>query len=543
MSKNNYKEKEKNTKDSFIDSKLKEIKDSNIKYNNGRDIEVISRNYIKDTNNNKNTDLSKNISKQITKLQIGDKNNEDEDEDESGKERLTEKIKENLPSWNESYKYLDKIKELEETIKQMNLEYSNEIKKHKDEVEKKEKDIKKLIITNNNLKNSLEILTQRLDKILINSNQQKIKLNKTINNNQENLQHQLDIKEKELKNQQQLINILTKDNKNIRNMLNNLNNLGVNESNINFTEKMKQQYQEIQNLKKNLNEYKIKLDQKQSSTQKNLTSKEINFNTDEDNSIQKKPNIFLYKNKKAKINSISSTGSSYNIHKISKYSNKSQSVELYKINPKKKLIYRGVNSSFDYNTNNNVETIFTNEEINTIKNSFYDEQKYESFMNKINILERASLSKEKEMKMKIKLIENKLKQKEKELLELKKESKEKENTIITLNVQIKELKKNKEELIEKINFLAKTLSLLDHKNQMILKKNEEIRNSIFNIDGIIEAKSKEGNPIPLLMENNNNINIKSNNRQKNGNDSINQSSREEKNSYKYTNSDENEGYN
>jgi len=544
MSKNNYKEKEKNTKDSFIDSKLKEIKDSNIKYNNGKDIEVISRNYIKDTNNNnKNTDLSKNISKQITKLQIGDKNNEDEDEDESGKERLTEKIKENLPSWNESYKYLDKIKELEETIKQMNLEYSNEIKKHKDEVEKKEKDIKKLIITNNNLKNSLEILTQRLDKILINSNQQKIKLNKTINNNQENLQHQLDIKEKELKNQQQLINILTKDNKNIRNMLNNLNNLGVNESNINFTEKMKQQYQEIQNLKKNLNEYKIKLDQKQSSTQKNLTSKEINFNTDEDNSIQKKPNIFLYKNKKAKINSISSTGSSYNIHKISKYSNKSQSVELYKINPKKKLIYRGVNSSFDYNTNNNVETIFTNEEINTIKNSFYDEQKYESFMNKINILERASLSKEKEMKMKIKLIENKLKQKEKELLELKKESKEKENTIITLNVQIKELKKNKEELIEKINFLAKTLSLLDHKNQMILKKNEEIRNSIFNIDGIIEAKSKEGNPIPLLMENNNNINIKSNNQQKNGNDSINQSSREEKNSYKYTNSDENEGYN
>ena len=143
--------------------------------------------------------------------------------------------------------------------------------------------------------------------------------------------------------------------------------------------------------------------------------------------------------------------------------------------------------------------------------------------------------------MKIKLIENKLKQKEKELLEVKKESKERENTIIALNVQIKELKKNKEELIEKINFLAKTLSLLDQKNQMILKKNEEIRNSIFNIDGIIEAKSKEGKPIPLLMENNNNTKIKSNNQQKNGNDSINQSSREEKNSYKYTNSDENEG--
>ena len=35
---------------------------------------------------------------------------------------------------------------------------------------------------------------------------------------------------------------------------------------------------------------------------------------------------------------------------------------------------------------------------------------------------------------------------------------------------------------------------------MILKKNEQIKNSIFNIDGIIEATSKEGEPIPLLVE-------------------------------------------
>ncbi len=236
-------------------------------------------------------------------------------------------------------------------------------------------------------------------------------------------------------------------------------------------------------------------------------------------------------------------GSSYNINKINKYSNKSQSVEFNKNNTKKKLIYHRVNSSYDNNSNYNVETIFTNEEINTIKNSFYDEQKYESFMNKINILEKAYLSKEKEMKMNIKLIENKLKQKEKELLQLKKESKEKENTIISLNVQNKKLKKNKEDLINKINFLSKTLNLLDQKNQMILKKNEEIKNSIFNIDGIIESKSKEGNPIPLLMENNNNINIKRNNHQKNVNNSINQSPRGENNNYKYTNSEENEGFN
>ena len=75
---------------------------------------------------------------------------------------------------------------------------------------------------------------------------------------------------------------------------------------------------------------------------------------------------------------------------------------------------------------------------------------------------------------------------------------------------------------------------------MITKKNEQIKKSIFNIDGIIEAKSKDGNTIPLLVEKNKNLNIKcsnTNNIQKNGNDSIIQS---DKNIYKYTNSDENE---
>ena len=532
MSKNN-KGKNNSTKDSFIDSKLKE---SNIKHNNIKDIEVISRNYINENNTNNDTDLSKQIPqipKLITKLQIENNNDEDE-EKESEKERLTDKIKESLPKFNENNKYLEIIKELEEKIKQINLDHSNNIQKYINEIEKKEKDIKKLITSNNNLKNSLEILTQRLDKILVNSNQQKIKLNKVINNNQDTLQHQLDIKEKELKNQQQLINILTKDNKNIRNILNNLNNFGINENNINLTEKIQQQYQEIQNLQKNLKELKLKLEQKQNSTHSNIDSKDINFNTDEDNSNQKKSNFFLNSNKKIKLNSFSRAGSSFNIHKINKFTNISQSLD--KTKDKKKMVYRGLNSS--NSVTSNVEAIFTNEEINTIKNSFYDEKKYESFINKINILEKATKSKEKEMNMKIKLIENKLKDKEKELIELKKQAKEKESKILTLNIQNKELKKNKEDLLNKINFLAQTLNQLDIKNQMILKKNEQIKNSIFNIDGIIEGKLKEGKTIPLLMEvKSNDINIEKNNN-KNGNYSINQSSREEKNSYKYTNSDE-----
>ena len=539
MSKFNNIGKENSPKDYQYDSNLKEVKESTIKYNNGKDIELISQNYIRD-NTFKKTNCSKKISNQIPKNNTTEKSEneneterekslEKEQEQEPEREQEQEKEKENISYEMDNTQYKEKIKELEETIKQMNLDFSNDIQKHKDEIEKKEKDIKKLITTNNNLKTSLEVLTQRLDKVLINSNQQKLKYNKVLNNNnnsnQENLQHQLDLKEKELKNQQSLINILRNDNKNIRNIL---SRFAVDGNNLNLAEKVQQQYKEIQILQKDLKEYKLKL----SSSQKNINSKGIEFKTDENSS--KKMNFIFNRNKRLMLNSLSSGGYS----KFGKFTNKSQSIDFPKKSPKKKTEYIGLNSSYI----NNVEPVFTNEEINTIKNSFIDEHKYENFINKLNILEKASLTKEKEMNMKIKMYQNKIKEKDNQLDDLKKKSKEKDNLIISLNVENKELKKHKIDLINKLNFLTKTLNELDQKNQLILKKNEQIKNSIFSIDGIIEANTKEGNPIPLLVEvNNGNIMLeksKNNNLQKNGSDSINQSSGEEKNSIKLTNSDE-----
>ena len=513
MSKFNNLGKDNNTKDYQYDSKLKEVKESTIKYNNGKDVELISQNYIRD-NTIRRSDYSKKVSDRIPKNNTSEKysdneneterekNSDKEQEQEPEREQEQEEEKENTSYEMDNTQYKEKIKKLEETIKQMNLDFTNDLQKHKDEIEKKEKDIKKLITTNNNLKTSLEVLTQRLDKVLSNNN----------NNNQENLQHQLDIKEKELKNQQSLINILRNDNKNIRNIL---NRLVVDGNNLNLAEKVQQQYKEIQNLQKDLKEYKLKM----SSSQKNVNSKGIEFKTDENSS--KKMNFIFNRNKKLMLNSLSSGGSS----KFGKFTNKSQSIDLPKKSQKKKA-----------------EPVFTNEEINTIKNSFIDEHKYENFINKLNILEKASLTKEKEMNMKIKMYQNKLKEKDNQLDDLKKKSKEKDNVIISLNVENKELKKHKIDLINKLNFLTKTLNELDQKNQLILRKNEQIKNTIFSIDGIIEANTKEGNPIPILVEvNNGNIMLeksKNNNLQKNGNDSINQSSGEEKNSIKITNSDE-----
>lgn len=108
----------------------------------------------------------------------------------------------------------------------------------------------------------------------------------------------------------------------------------------------------------------------------------------------------------------------------------------------KKFDHHNVSSTFNYDKNNsNIESIFTFEEKNVIKNYFIDDENYQNFINKINILEKSSIVKEKEMDMKIKIIDNKLKEREKELELLKKETKEKDNVIIALNIENKELKK------------------------------------------------------------------------------------------------------
>ena len=93
-----------------------------------------------------------------------------------------------------------------------------------------------------------------------------------------------------------------------------------------------------------------------------------------------------------------------------------------------------------------------------------------------------------------------LKQKENEIKSLKEKSKEKDNKITELNVKNKELKKVQDDLILKLNYLANELNQSEEKNKQILKQNEKFKNSIFNIDGIIEANSTDGNTIPLLME-------------------------------------------
>ena len=475
------------SRNNYLGKQIKGIEKSyeiNKKYN--KDIEIFCLNGNDRCNISKKTKVKLTDKKNDGKgklMKISDEENL-EYKSENFKKKENENNKEdNLKKEENNEVYINKIKELEETINKMNSDFSKEIQTHKNEIIEKEKSIKKLINSNNNLKKSLELLTQRLDKILINTTQQKPKLNKILNDNsQEDLKHQLDIKEKELKNQQRLIKILTKDNKNIRKILSDfgLNNEN-NNSNINMADKIQEQYQEIKKLQKDI----IELKEKNNSLSKlKKDEKNINLSTDNTNKFNQK----FFINKKITLNSIQRPRN--NIHKFN--SNKSQSD--LKV---KKKIFSGLNPVDQIN---NPESIFTIEEIDILKSSFYDESKYQKFLNKISILQKATISKEKEMNMKTKIFENQLKQKEKEIKTLNENSIEKEKKITELNLQNKELIKIQDDLVNKIKYLANEFNQLEEKNQMIQKKNEQLKNSIFSIDGIIEATSKEGEPIPLFVE-------------------------------------------
>ena len=493
MSKNYNKRNTALIKKAGLEKILKETRQSDLEYKTTKNIKVENsknKNQLVNQNNENSNKLSRQLTKQEGKITIKlkENNNDNPPNNENNDNNDNNNIIEQIQKENESYK--EKIKELEEKIEKMTNEYSNNIQKHRIELEQNEKQMKKLISTNKNLKNSLEVLTQRLDKVIINSNTKKVKIQNKASETQE-LQHQLEIKEKELKNQQQLINILKKDNKNIRELLNNFH---MDEKDINLANKVQIQYREIMNLQKDLKEYK-KL--AHSTSQENLKSKDLKLSSEENknNNITKK-STKLYLNaispkKHLKLNAFNFNLNTLNKNKIEKNGNSSF---------KKRHEYQGLNSYIN-KENDIFENMFEADERDALKNSLGEGERFQKFVNKLNILDKAALSKEKEMSLKIKLIETKLKQKEKELIKSNEENKEKDNIISDLTIKNKELSKNINELVNQINYLTQLLTELDKKNENIINQNKQIKNTIFNIDGIIEAKSKEGNIIPILKDN------------------------------------------
>ena len=400
--------------------------------------------------------------------------------------------------------------------------------------------------------------------------------NKSTNNL--SLEKQLKIKEKEIKNQQKLIKILTNDNKNIKSVIERYNLVDVN---INLNDKLHEKEVEIKELQKQIEFYELKLEEHNLCAEKikNLNEQILEYKKEiELQKIDIKKSYKNYSELKTKIdkygasgeklnlfrktNRKNSAGTNFNI-KTLKNSNKNlnnineeneneqeklSGNKTDRIEPKKAYFFYNKNymrksslknKNKKENSKNEVRmnkdgliNLLNSEELICIRKLFDDnEEKFSNFVKKINVIEKYIFVKEKEMNQTIKNMENKLKENTDLLKNAQLIIKLKTNELVKLNVEKKNFNENKIILIQKINDLNNSINEEKNKNLVLIEENSRIKNSIFNIEGIIgdnimKEKIKNNNlaniyeekkEINIFIKNNNlrdNINKKEGNKER-----------------------------
>ena len=478
-----------------------------------------------------------------------DEKRKEQEVNKKEKEEKEEKIEKN---------YFNIIKDLESQILEIKEFYSKKITNLNLNIKQKDSSIISLTNSNNSLRHALELLTLRVDKILYNS-----KNNKNLNNNfphcksssDISLDHQLKVKEKELNNQQKLINILRNDNKNIKSVVERYNLVDVN---INLSDKLHEKEMEIKNLQKQMHIYELKIEEHNlcSDKIKNLNEEILSYKKEiELQKIDVKKNHKNYNELKNKLdkygipieklkffrnqNNMKKSEISRNINiNTFRNSTKNNSIDYFSLkneNKKGNITDRQVPKKIHYYNSispikkkeiskNEVKinqegliNILSSEEIIIIKKLFDDdEEKFSNFIKKINIIEKYISIKEKEMNQNIKLMENKLKKNKILLQEAQNIIKQKTNELLKLNSEIKDLNQVKVLLIQKIKDINNSLNKEKNNNKILKDENEKLKNSVFNIEGIIGSNiikekndyynSKEKSS-PIFNEENNKIKI------------------------------------
>ena len=371
-------------------------------------------------------------------------------------------------------KYEKRIVDLETKLSQIDSYHMKEISKLNEEINIKDKNLKLLSKVNKNLRNSLSNLTQKLDELLYKFTKDQKKLNlkgNNMNNKEKNFEEQLLLKEKELKNQQNMINILTKDNKKLRHSLEVQNNF---ELNRNLSDKLFIKEKEIVNLNKIIKDYEHKY-QKHNECQKEIDSlKEKLINNQKELSEKKKEIFISHKNITQLHSKIINSESAINL--INKNIKERKRKEKLKLNiltnsPVTKngttinnnkiyspiLMHRElsennkINKTIDISNNNNniIYNIFTKEEIDTIKKLYEKkEDKFKEFQKKVEILEKYQNSKDKAYLVAIKKLKMKMDDYMHQNNLAENTIKDKESKIFFLTRKIKDLIKKKNELNE-----------------------------------------------------------------------------------------------
>ena len=421
-------------------------------------------------------------------------------------------------------KYEKRIVDLETKLSQIDSYHMKEISKLNEEINIKDKNLKLLAKVNKNLRNSLNNLTQKLDELLYKFTKDQKKLNlkgNNMNNKEKNFEEQLLLKEKELKNQQNMINILTKDNKKLRHSLEVQNNF---ELNRNLSDKLFIKEKEIVNLNKIIKDYEHKY-QKHNECQKEIDSlKEKLINNQKELSEKKKEIFISHKNITQLHSKIINSESAINL--INKNIKERKRKEKLKLNiltnsPVTKngttinnnkiyspiLMHRElsennkINKTIDISNNNNniIYNIFTKEEIDTIKKLYEKkEDKFKEFQKKVEILEKYQNSKDKAYLVAIKKLKMKMDDYMHQNNLAENTIKDKESKIFFLTRQIKDLIKKKNELNEN----NKKLILLLNKTT---KNYEDEKKAKINLSNVLLKYQNQTNKLIEINPNESDI--------------------------------------
>ena len=434
------------------------------------------------------------------------------------------------------------ISDLESKLSQNDINYLKELTKLNEEINVKNNNLKTLSKLNENLKLSLKNLTQRLDELIYKFTKDQKKLIRNNRSNsldksndiEKNFEKQLSLKEKELKNQQNIINILSRDNKKLRHNLEIKNTFEMNRS---LSDKLYLKEQEIINLNKIIKDYEHKY-KKHNECQKEIDSlREKLFNNQKELSEKKKEIFISHKNITQLQSKFIQSESAINIiNNNIKERNKKAKLKINIINScmtpprnevidsKNKYILSPItlkrelsdiknNKSIDYINNFNyniIFNIFSKEEIDIIKKLYENnDNKYNEFIKKVNILEKYQNSKDKAYLVTIKKLKDKIDDYIYRLSSAETKIKDKDYKIFILTKQIKDLLGKKKEYIDKNKKLILLVEESNKNYEQEKRAKIDLANRLLKCQSEKRKEAENDNKIkvPISSKNINHINL------------------------------------
>ena len=411
--------------------------------------------------------------------------------------KKNEKKEENIKKLNTLYShfsfenesdYIDAINKLKLKLENDKKNHELEIIKVNKEINEKDELIKSISNINGIMEKSLKKLTSKVEKL---NNTE----NAYLKEKEEPIQIALKVKEKDIKNVQSIANILSKENKNMQNILDNYTNA---DSKRELSDRLISKERENNRLKNEIKTLKIfNKDYNEWEKEK----EDLKIAIDE---LQNKLYNSKVENKNEKKEVKKLQEKYYSVHSRNK-NNKTN--EKDKEKEKDEEENEDYAKSFDYHNIKNEEKkkIIKIMSIKDIANSTYklinneqkeklfeimggeeNKEKYDELIKKLDNLEKYRILRNKNEIKKIHNQNNEINEIDQQIEYLQRLNDDKTSTIKTLETQIVEYKNYKKALQKKINSLIKVLEDLKSKKKIKENENNSLKNQMTNLQKIVK---------------------------------------------------------